>query len=322
MRYQILRWLQVVPATVLSSAVAATGASAQNGIDRPPDVQTLLAFDRDVIHAFLVGDADGYAKHLSDYFFMYQSGYRATKDYAVAMVEAIDCKVDDDWQLSAPQMTPVGDAAYVLSYQMDIQASCASADIAITLPTPVRASTLWIHDGSTWKIAYHGENAIIDPDNAPEADPADRVDAADGSSNNSFAAEGSPNHIFAADDRLTPALLAAETAIWGTWQAHNATALAALTADDISFVNLFGDYFSNKADTIANWTGPLCDVNSFSLRDGVASLASPSIGILTVTGSVEGNCGGQDIRGQRIYATSIYVKDGLSWKWAFGFNSP
>ena len=29
-----------------------------------------------------------------------------------------------------------------------------------------------------------------------------------------------------------------------------------------------------------------------------------------------------NISGQEIYATTVYVKDGDAWKWAFGFNSP
>jgi hypothetical protein len=39
-----------------------------------------------------------------------------------------------------------------------------------------------------------------------------------------------------------------------------------------------------------------------------------------VVGSVDGNCGGQ--KPPLVYGTSVYVKDGDAWKWAFGFNSP
>ena len=35
-----------------------------------------------------------------------------------------------------------------------------------------------------------------------------------------------------------------------------------------------------------------------------------------------GTCGEQDIGGQAIHATTVYVKDGDAWRWAFGFNSP
>jgi hypothetical protein len=41
-----------------------------------------------------------------------------------------------------------------------------------------------------------------------------------------------------------------------------------------------------------------------------------------LTGTVEGTCGAQDISGQEIHATAVYVKIDDTWKWAFGFNSP
>jgi len=61
---------------------------------------------------------------------------------------------------------------------------------------------------------------------------------------------------------------------------------------------------------------------SFTLTNGVGTSVSPTVGVLTLTGTVVGTCGGQDISGQRTYGNSVYVKDGGAWKWAFGFNSP
>lgn len=55
---------------------------------------------------------------------------------------------------------------------------------------------------------------------------------------------------------------------------------------------------------------------------GVGTSISPNVAILTVTGTVEGTCVAQDISGMEIYATTVYVRHGDAWKWAFGFNSP
>lgn len=95
-----------------------------------------------------------------------------------------------------------------------------------------------------------------------------------------------------------------------------------LTAKEIAFVNIFGTYFASKVAAVKDWTSAACDVESFTLTDGVGTSVSPTVGILTLKGSVDGACGGQDISGQLIYGTSVYVKDGDAWKWAFGFNSP
>ncbi len=71
-----------------------------------------------------------------------------------------------------------------------------------------------------------------------------------------------------------------------------------------------------------HWTGTTCQVTSVNLTDGVGTLVSPAVGILTLTGTVHGTCGGQDISGQKIHANTVYRKDGDGWKWVFGFNSP
>ena len=89
-----------------------------------------------------------------------------------------------------------------------------------------------------------------------------------------------------------------------------------------STVNIFGTYFPNKAAAIKDWTSAACNVTRVTLTHGVGTSISPSVGILTLTGTVEGTCGAQDISEQEIHATTVYVKIDDAWKWAFGFNSP
>ncbi|MFK8042504.1 DUF4440 domain-containing protein [Congregibacter sp.] len=300
---------KIDPKIMLLSIVMIAAHAQADEPTQTPDAQTFLEMDRQIIEAFLEGDAAGYSARMSDDFFLFQKGYRASKDYAVGMVSAINCEVSDPLALSLAQITEVSEDAYVLSYRMDIQASCASGDISITLPTPVRASTLWIYKEGSWQIAYHGENAIVTPDSAANS-PAP-------ASNESLAAsEAAP------EGSLLESLLAVESAVWETWRTRDANALLKLTADDISFVNVFGDYFANKTDTIANWTGPFCDVDSFVLSEGEATRVLPKVAVLTLTGSVKAICDQQQFEDMRVYPTTVYVNDGESWKWAFGFNAP
>jgi hypothetical protein len=93
-----------------------------------------------------------------------------------------------------------------------------------------------------------------------------------------------------------------------------------LTAKDLSFQNIFGVFFANKADTLKDWTGPSCDVKRVRVTDGAGSLLSPTVGILTNKGTAEGTCGGQKLMPVPIYGTSVYVKEGHSWKLAFTLN--
>ena len=112
--------------------------------------------------------------------------------------------------------------------------------------------------------------------------------------------------------------MAAERAVWEAWKAHDAKRLEDLTAKDMSFVNIFGDYFPTKADALKDWTSGRCDIKSVTLTDGVGTSLSPTVGILTSKGTADGTCNGQ--KPGPVYATSVYVKDGDAWKWAFGLN--
>jgi hypothetical protein len=49
-------------------------------------------------------------------------------------------------------------------------------------------------------------------------------------------------------------------------------------------------------------------------------MLSPTVGILTFKGVADGTCYGQKVG--PIWGTSVYVKDGDAWKWAFGINVP
>jgi hypothetical protein len=47
----------------------------------------------------------------------------------------------------------------------------------------------------------------------------------------------------------------------------------------------------------------------------------PTSGILTFKATAEGICYRQEVNSV-IWGTSIYVKDGYTWKWTFGTNVP
>jgi hypothetical protein len=93
-----------------------------------------------------------------------------------------------------------------------------------------------------------------------------------------------------------------------------------LTGSDISFINIFGTYFATKADALKDWTSEGCKVKSVSITDAVGTMLSPTVGILTFNGGADGTCFGQKVG--PIWGTSIYVKDGATWKWTFGINLP
>ena len=60
-------------------------------------------------------------------------------------------------------------------------------------------------------------------------------------------------------------MLAVEQSVSEAWRAHDGKKLAELTAENISFINIFGNYLATKADALKDWTSAGCDVKSVSV---------------------------------------------------------
>ena len=296
-------------------------ANAAKPVAAAPTAGALLALDRQANEASIKGDGKFFESLFSDKLVMRKGGTRLSKTDAVKMISGVKCEVKEGWSVTEPQMSKIDDDTYVLIYKTTKEGSCTADGRTEKLPSPVRAATVWVRSGEEWHAAFHGENLIVDPTAPPATDKKEEPKKDDkAAANPNVAAAPAPAKPTA--DPSTDAMMAAERSIWGAWRTHDARKIQDLTAKDIAFVNIFGISFANKASAIEDWTSATCDVKSFTLRDGVGTSVSPTVGILTLKGSVDGACGGQDISGQEIYGTSVYVKDGGAWKWAFGFNSP
>lgn len=298
------------PATNGNADVAKPAASA-------PTVDSLLELDRQANEAYFQGDVGFFEEVLSDKLVMQQGGSRLSKARIIEMIGGVRCDVEDGWSLTEPQMSKIDDDTYALSYVAAMEGSCTADGKTTKLPSPVRASTVWARSDERWQIVFHGENLIIDPSAPPASNMGEEPMQGDMSGASAGTTTAPPQA-----DAITDSLMASEHEAWDAWMKHDADRIAALSTDDMSFVNIFGTYLADKAAAIKEWTSAACDVKRFTLTNGVGTSISPTVGILTVTGSVEGTCGEQDISGQEIYATTVYVKDGDAWKWAFGFNSP
>ncbi len=322
--------LRMLTAAVVSTACAApadnapaknANAKAATPVAAAPTADALLALDRQANEAYINGDGKFFERLLSDKFVMRAGGARLSKTDAVKMISGVRCEVREGWSMTEPQMLQIDNDTHVLSYKTIREGSCTADGRTEDLPSPVRAATVWVRSGEEWQAVFHGENLIVDP-TAPPATDTKEVPTKDGKAAAHAYAPVAPAPANPTADPSTGALMAAERSIWEAWRTHDAGKIDALTAENIAFVNIFGTSFADKAATMKDWTSAACDVESFTLTNGVGISVSPTVGILTLEGSVDGACGGQDISGQTIYGTSVYVKDAVGWKWAFGFNSP
>jgi hypothetical protein len=293
------------------STNTSAGATKPAGAGTTADV--LLALDTQANAAYLRSDSKFFEGMLSDKFVMREGGRQMDQAAVVKWIAGNKCKVKD-WKLEDPLMARIDADTYVLSYRGTFDGSCTGPDgRPMKIPSPIRAATVWIRAGDTWRAAFHGQDPIFDPKNPPSLAKA----AGEKKSKQDNRALANAK---VATDPSTVAMMAVEKSVWEAWMAKDAAKLQELTTPDLSFQNIYGTYFANKADTLKNWTSAYCDIKNVSVTDGEGTLLSPAIGILNRTGTAEGSCNGQKLSPVPIYGTSVYVKDRDSWKLAFSLN--
>lgn len=281
-----------------------------------PNADALLALEKRANEAYIKGNGEFFESLLSDKFVTRDAhGARIDKTEAVKAISGNKCDFKKGWTLTQPQLLKIDDDAYVLSYVSNMQGSCTAGGKTEEMPSPVRAATVWIGKGKRWQVAFHGENLIVDPAVQPAAGKKTTLGKDDGSGAAETSAEPTA-------DAITRDLMAAENALWDAWKNKDVKRLENLTAPQIAFVDYFGTFLANKADTIKDWTGPLCNVKSINLADGVGTTVSRTVAILTLKATIDGTCGGKNFSGLKVAGNSVYVRDGDAWKWVFGFNSP
>ena len=275
-----------------------------------PTGDALLALDKQANEAYIKSDSKFFERTLSDKFVMREGGQQMDKAAVIRMIAGNKCDVKD-WKLEDPQMSKIDADTYVLSYKGTFDGSCTAPDgKSMKVPSPIRAATVWARTGDTWLAAFHGQNLIFDPKNPPPAKAGGNKEKP-----TKDKAQTKP-----AADPSTAAMMAIEKSVWEAWKAKDAAKLEDLTTKDLSFQNIFGTFFANKADTIKDWTSKRCDIKSVSVTDGVGTLLSPTVGILSRKGTAEGTCDGQKLTSVLVYGTSVFLKDGDSWKLAFSLN--
>ncbi|MGB7201099.1 MAG: nuclear transport factor 2 family protein [Pyrinomonadaceae bacterium] len=286
----------------------ANNANAANTAVKPrqvgaPAKEALMTLEKSAYEAWKSKDAKFWDTFLSDKFVGYGSSGKLDKASATKEYTGADCEIKS-YALSDEQMRPLGNDAALITYKTTVDGTCGGQKV----PANSWAAGVCVRDGDKWKGAFHAEAPIVDPKAAP-AKPADKKGT-------SIKFEVKP----VAPDAGTDALVTAEKALWEAWKDHDGKKIEDLTTKDISFINIFGTYFATKADALKDWTSPGCDVNSVSVSGATATMLSPNVGILTFNGGADGTCFGQKVG--PIWGTSVYVKDGDTWKWTFGINLP
>jgi hypothetical protein len=267
--------------------------------DRTKDVLVML--ETSGYQAWKSKDAMFWDSFLSDKFVGYGSAGKLDKASATREFQGVGCEIQS-FALSDEQMRMLAGDAALLTYKTTIDGTCEGERV----PAHSWAASVYVRDGDRWKAVFHAGSPVVDPA-APSAKPAGHKEAPE-------ADKG------AAQDAGTEAMFAVERVVWEDWRNHDSKKIAKLMTRDISFINIFGTYLGTKAGALKNWSGTGCDIKSVGFKSASSTMLSPTVGILTFTATADGTCYGQVP--PPIWGSSIYVKEGDTWKWTFGINTP
>jgi hypothetical protein len=294
--------------TVSGGNAAASDATAVDTTQKTtPEGATmvaLVALEKSAYMAWNSKDAGFWGSFLSDRFVGWGSSGRLDKSSATIEYTGADCTIRS-YALSDEQIRPLGKGAALITHKITVDGTCGGRKV----PPESWAASVYVRDADKWQAAFHAEAPIVDP----KAALAKSVDHRRGQQKD----QAQPT----ATDTNTRALLSVERSVWEAWRAHDGKHLADLTANSISFINIFGTYFPSKADALKDWTATGCDVKSVSVTHAARTLLSPTTQILTFTATADGTCYGQDVNSV-VWGTSVYVKRADTWEWTFGINVP
>jgi hypothetical protein len=286
----------------LANSADSTKSAAQAAPAGPPK-DVLVALERSAYAAWKSKDVKFWDRFLADNFVGWGRSGKLDKVSAKEEYSGADCDIKS-YALSEERVSPRGQRAALITYKSSVDGSCGGQRI----PANSWVASVYVRDGGQWKAVFHAQDAVVDP-----ALPPVRAGDQSGARQEATARR-------TAQDAPTAALLPVERAVWEAWKDHDAERMSKLLAENISFINIFGIYLANKAEALKNWSGTGCNVKSVSVTDGVATMLSRKVGILTFKATADGTCFGQKVG--PIWGSSIYVKYGDAWKWTFGINVP
>jgi hypothetical protein len=306
-----------------------------------PSKEDLFEREKRATEAFTKGDVKHFEPLLSGKFVTYHEGKRGGRAEELDMISKTKCDIKSS-TLEDPQMSKIDDDTYALSYKSTMEGTCTWGDQTMKLPSPVRAATIWIREGTGWNAAYHSETPIMDASsqtpasNAAKADVAkkepakaddSKKDTATAATNSSNTSSAETETTAAKSDSVLPdpntdALVKMHTAGWEAWKAKDSKWFDANLASSFALVAPNGQWVGSKADAVKIWTETMkCEgINNVTISDGFATALSPTVELLTLKGTADGSCDGQ--KNGPLYQTAVYVKEGAAWKLAFMFEQP
>jgi len=299
-------------------------ANAAKPAAAAPTKEALLDLDKKANEAWMKGDTAHFEGMLSDKFVRYMNGTRSGKADEIKMIGANKCDVKS-WSLDDAQITKISNDVYVNTYKSTFDGTCSMDGKTEKIPSPMRATSVWLRNGDKWEGVYHNEAMIIDPKAPPaksetKKEEPKKDEKAASNSNASNAAASEPAKPTPSSN--TDALVKMHQAGWEAFKSKDANWFNEHIAANFGVVDPTGTYYGSKADAIKRWTETMkCEgITTVKVSDGSSTSITPTVEILTIKGTADGTCDGQ--KNGDLYQTAIYVKEGDVWNLGYLLEVP
>ena len=232
-------------------------------------------------------------------------GRRISKAEIVKRISGTKCNIRHGWSLTDPVLEKIDDDTYVFTYTTALTAIAPSPK-QTQKEASCRSATVWVKRGEKWRAAFP---AVRSRSSIPKL--FQETLKQEGPKKASVARAWLPGQV-------KPPWVTAENSIWDAWKIRTPGRSRSLTTADITFVDIFGNYFKNKPDAVKDWTVHMRSERFFANQRS-RHLSFTNRRHLTLAGSVDSDAAARNLRRS---TARVYVKEGDMWKWAFGFNSP
>ena len=276
--------------TASNANTAATTAAASK--------EELVAREKQAFEAWKNKDGKFFEGFLIPGFVMMDGAYRGGKDDTAKMIAANPCQVGAS-TMTDEKVTNVSPQVAVITMKVTADVTCDGKK----MPSPVTSVSVYVREGNEWKGAYHTEIPVAAPDAKPAPPPPPPP----------------PSSSLQANASLAATLIEREKFIWDAWKEHDAAKVGDFLTTDASAVEMGGGILATKADIVKAWTTP-CEVKDIKITNEHAVEISPGVALFLYKGTATGKCGDMNVLPQ--WATTVYVKEGDTWKGAFFVASP
>lgn len=317
----------IILITILASLFAAcpadTGTNTETNTNAEAPAKTLAATIEEIDDSFGVEMAKRnvafFEENVSDNFVGMTPQGRMDKAMGVYFMKNNKCEDKND-PAAERKVHELADGVALLTGKSSGEQTCDGK----TTKMSERYAVLWVKDGDKWKGAFYQGIPLPVKEEAkteekPAAEGEAKEEAKPAAEGEAKEAEPMPKENAPNDAELAKTLLDIEKGLWEAWSKNDTKPFEEKLAE--KFVALSANGEGDRAAEIKMIGEEKCEIKSWSLTEEKATKVNDNFVILTYKGSQDGSCGGKALD-KVVYTSTIFMKDGDTWKPVFHANSP